>query len=413
MVYFVCTMGIIFSSKQHADLLLVPCMEGNLDEVKRLIGIYIADHDCNSNSRRSSRWSSSSSDLLRSYINTIDPVSGNAAIHGAVFSGHLGILTFLVDTCCKRGAGKETMDLRLQNILGCTPLWVAAGYDRTECLQYLIEKLHNSQLLEVALLDSNSTGDTPFVAAVSRGNIRACHCLWNSAEKLCTNQNVGEDDESKVLTRCWDLKRKMLRTANGAGDTALKVAVASGQRIELVTLLLDLDDQCQEQLSKKYNEENEDAPRHANRFEDNTVMRSKCINRKNKIGLSPLIVACERNLPSIVELLLNHGADASTRDKRGRSPLAVAAFCGCNDVVVFLLSRVIAVESSLHLNEVDNNECTPLWLAARTGNLSMVKLLVDAGADVSLKNIDGMTPLDVAIKFKKEKVVEFLSRTAQ
>ena len=101
---------------------------------------------------------------------------------------------------------------------------------------------------------------------------------------------------------------------------------------------------------------------------------------------------------------------------KGRSPLAVAAFCGCNDVVGFLLRRGIALDSSsnssLNLNEVDNNECTPLWLAARTGNLSMVKLLVDAGADASMKNIDGMTPLDVAIKFKKEKVVEFLSRMA-
>jgi ankyrin repeat protein len=137
-------------------------------------------------------------------------------------------------------------------------------------------------------------------------------------------------------------------------------------------------------------------------------MRSKCINRKNNIGLSPLIVACERNLPSTVELLLNYGADINIRDGTGRSPLAVAAFCGCNDVVDFLL--VLSSSSSSLMNVVDDNGCTPLWLAARTGNLSMVKRLVDAGADASIKSNDEMAPLDVAIKFKKERVVEFLSQ---
>ena len=40
----------------------------------------------------------------------------------------------------------------------------------------------------------------------------------------------------------------------------------------------------------------------------------------------------------------------------------------------------------------------------------MVKRLVDAGADASIKSNDEMAPLDVAIKFKKERVVEFLSQ---
>ncbi len=387
-------MGIIFSSKQHANL-LVPCMEGNLDEVKRLVGIYIADQN---------RSSSSSKSDLRAYINVIDSNTGNAAIHGATFSGHLGVLAFLVEACCcERGAGGQTIDLRLKNRLGCTPLWIAAGYERMECLQYLIEKLHGSHQLELALLEGNNTGDTPFLAAASRGNVGACQCLLNSAERMCAEPSAY----------CWNLKRRLLRTANRAGDTALKVAVASGQDVELLTLLLDTDNWCQEQLDK-CNDDKEDARRVDKLEDDAIIMRSKCINRKNKIGLSPLIVACERNLSSTVELLLHHGADICIRDATGRSPLAVAAFCGCNDVVELLLHKtnIPLLSSSAPsplLNNVDINECTPLWLAARTGNLSMVKLLVDARADASIKNKDGMTPLDVARKFGKETVVEFLS----
>ena len=58
------------------------------------------------------------------------------------------------------------------------------------------------------------------------------------------------------------------------------------------------------------------------------------------------------------------------------------------------------------LNVLDNNECTPLWLAARTGNGKMVKVLLDAGADPSIKNKDGLSPEEAAVKFKKQNVLD-------
>ena len=65
------------------------------------------------------------------------------------------------------------------------------------------------------------------------------------------------------------------------------------------------------------------------------------------------------------------------------------------------------------MNTVDLTGCTPLWLAARTGNLSMVELLMDAGADATIKNDENLTPQDVAVKFKKEKVAEYYSQLAK
>ena len=43
------------------------------------------------------------------------------------------------------------------------------------------------------------------------------------------------------------------------------------------------------------------------------------------------------------------------------------------------------------------------------GNLSIVKLLMDASVDVSIKDNDGLLPQDVDVKFKKEKGTEYLS----
>ena len=104
-------MGVL-SSKPAAPHLLRPCMDGDLDEVKRLVGRRIADGlDA------------------KSYADAPDPDGNGTAVHGAVFGGHLDVVRFLAETC--------RADLCLPNGLGCTPLWVAAGYGRVGCLDYL------------------------------------------------------------------------------------------------------------------------------------------------------------------------------------------------------------------------------------------------------------------------------------
>jgi ankyrin repeat protein len=274
--------------------------------------------------------------------------------------------------------------------LGCTPLWIAAGYNRIECLEYLITRVsqrieHNKgDVFEQYLLDANDSGDSPFLAAASRGNVDVCKYLLGSIDTFLEGNHEWRDDA----------KRKLLRTANKAGDTPLKVAVAAGHDIELLTFLLETD------LS-------------LNDSEESLSGEGLCINRKNNLGLSPLIVASERNQSSVVELLMKFGADTHVRDKNGRNILAIASFCGCDDVVRFLISCIKQSSSesvALLLNDRDDLGCTPLRLAVRTGKLSMVELLINAGADETIADEDGLTPKAVASRFKKEKVEEYFNR---
>eukprot|EP00804_Cyclotella_cryptica_P029563 CCRYP_019336-RA/>CCRYP_019336-RA protein AED:0.05 eAED:0.05 QI:246/1/1/1/1/1/2/677/365 len=359
-------------SKIEASL-LAPSMEGNLDEVKLLVGKFIAEckneNDCYA---------------LKHFVDRKDP-AGNTAIHGAVFSGHLEVVSFLAESC--------RADLKIKNGLGCTPLWIAAGYNRMDCLEYLIRKI--SQMVEdnkcdvfaQYLLDANDSGDSPFLAAASRGNADVCRCLLGSIDTFFEGKHEWKDDA----------KRKLLRTANKAGDTPLKVAVAAGHDIELLTFLLESD------LSLR----DSDGP-----LQDDEL----CINRKNKLGLTPLIIACERNLSFVVELLMKFGADTHVRDSKGRNILAIASFCGCDDVVRLLISRMKQSTSEsviLLLDERDYLGCTPLWLAARTGKLSVVELLVDAGADETIADDKGLSPAEVASIFKKEKVDEYFKRRSR
>jgi ankyrin repeat protein len=269
--------------------------------------------------------------------------------------------------------------LILKNSLGCSVLWIAAGYDKVDCLEFLTEQLYNAGKWEEALLDTNTTGDTPFLAAASKGNIAACQSLLMLVEQFSI-----KDNETDVWA--WELKRKLIRKANSGGDTPLKVVVGAGH-VELVSFLLAVDEHISEKI------------------EDNNL-QSRCINTKNNAGLAPVIVACERNNVEIVKILVEYGADVNTCDAKGRSTIAVASFCGCREVVEYLLSNPTTVSL---INKTDETGCTPLWLAARTGDLTMVKMLIDAGADATMKNNEGLSPSEAAEKFKKEKVVQYFA----
>ena len=331
-------------------------MEGNLIEVKRLVGEFIG------------ATKNSDADALKEFVNRTD-AAGNCALHGAVFAGHLEVVAFLAESC---GA-----DMTQKNGMGCSPIWIAAGYNHLKCLQYLVDRLSSinddNTYLKQCLHDANDSGDSPFLAAASKGNTDICKYMLTCVDDA-------------------DVKCKLIRTANKAGDTPLKVAVAGGHSTELLELLLEAD--------ASINQKN-----------TNTSQDEMCLNRKNNLGLSPLIVTCERNLAEVVEVLIEYGADVNIQDDKGRHALAVASFCGCEDVVTFLISQM---KESKHvaslLNEKDSSGCTPLWLAARTGNLKMVQLLIDAGADKTIADNEGFTPKDVASKFKKEKVDQYFQK---
>jgi hypothetical protein len=70
-------MGQRFSATAEATL-LAPSMEGNIDEVKRLVGEFIGESK------------NSGADALKGFVDRKD-APGNCALHCAVFSGHLEV----------------------------------------------------------------------------------------------------------------------------------------------------------------------------------------------------------------------------------------------------------------------------------------------------------------------------------
>lgn len=92
-------------------------------------------------------------------------------------------------------------------------------------------------------------------------------------------------------------------------------------------------------------------------------------------GFTALHQACYRQLCEKVELLLNNGADVNTQTNK---------------------------------NGGGNGGETPLHIAGRLNDCVVVKMLLEAGADISLTNKNGETALDAALDYGSEKTAEIL-----
>jgi ankyrin repeat protein len=68
----------------------------------------------------------------------------------------------------------------------------------------------------------------------------------------------------------------------------------------------------------------------------------------------------------------------------------------------------LLLEHGAHINALNRNGRTALYMASRDGALEVVRLLLKHGADVDVKDNDGKTALQVAANRGYDEVVELL-----
>lgn len=132
------------------------------------------------------------------------------------------------------------------------------------------------------------------------------------------------------------------------------------------------------------------------------LLKSKQIDLEVKAynGDNALMIAAFKGNLAAVEALIERGAEIN---KTGWTPLHYAAFIGNNDIVKLLLDR------SAYIDAESPNKTTPIMMAARSGHILTVKLLLDEGADATLKNDVGMTAIDFANKYEFKDIAEGLT----
>jgi uncharacterized protein len=90
-------------------------------------------------------------------------------------------------------------------------------------------------------------------------------------------------------------------------------------------------------------------------------------------------------------------------NKTGWTPLHYAATAGHVQLISMLLAKYAYIDAE------SPNKTTPLMMAAHYGTAGAVKLLLEEGADPSLKNDLGLTAIDFAQRANKTDSVEIIA----
>jgi uncharacterized protein len=117
-------------------------------------------------------------------------------------------------------------------------------------------------------------------------------------------------------------------------------------------------------------------------------------------GETPLMMAVFKGQTQLAILMIDKGADVN---KPGWTPLHYAATAGNVQLMKILL------ENYAYIDAESPNKTTPLMMAAHYGTPGAVKLLLEEGADVSLKNDLGLTAIDFAQRALKQDSVDVIS----
>lgn len=94
-------------------------------------------------------------------------------------------------------------------------------------------------------------------------------------------------------------------------------------------------------------------------------------------------------------LLIDYGADVDALDKWGKTALSIAA---ANNPRPTDIRTLIEAGANLEISSEAGNQETPLFLAAEKNSVTIVKLLLQAGADPQAVSSEGETALAVALK---------------
>eukprot|EP00644_Phytophthora_capsici_P018224 jgi/Phyca11/575003/estExt2_Genewise1.C_PHYCAscaffold_680027 len=163
------------------------------------------------------------------------------------------------------------------------------------------------------------------------------------------------------------------------------------------------------------------------------------LNAAQLAGYTPLIYAVSNGYVDVTECLLEADAGPDVKDYFGRSPLHFALISEDEATREALVNLLIQYDADVNLKDTDGDAplhvscveddrlaCThllltsgalvcanglgnhPTHIAARNGAVQTLKLLLDYGGDMNLKNYEGKTPLGMARMNNQPAVVDFV-----
>ncbi|CAB0038598.1 unnamed protein product [Trichogramma brassicae] len=268
---------------------------------------------------------------------------------------------------------------------GDSPLHLALKNNKKEVSKLLLRNGAN-------LISANSKGKTPLHLI--------CNLYVNNGKEL-----------AEMLFKFCDEKRLPVKidARDDEGNTPLHAAIFSGS-IDLVEVLLRRGANPTLANDKGKTPLHVICPRNGNvglskLFELNDELQLRVpIDARDNEGSTPLHLATSCGNEELVERLLRRGADPTLANAEGRTPLHYVAERSRGVERFFR-----AIEDTWHTVQIDARDSegdTPLLLALKGGHdVQNVRGLLRRGADPSLANKDGKTPLHVICQRNENRVL--------
>jgi uncharacterized protein len=122
------------------------------------------------------------------------------------------------------------------------------------------------------------------------------------------------------------------------------------------------------------------------------------INKTNRMGFTPLILACYRGNMPVAEYLAKTVKNINYKSDSGTA-LAAIAVKGNVSLADILL------KNNADPNISDSAGMTPLLYAIQFKNRELIQLLIKYKADKNLKDKDGKSPFEYAVATKDQEII--------
>jgi len=243
----------------------------------------------------------------------------------------------VVDRFLEAGAALDATDRE-----GRSPLHFAA---RSGCVEALKALLPEARQLgrRANLLASDASGMLPF-------HVAAKYCTLHAAKMILASAST--DIPSMIEVRDQTGKTPLHHTVNGA-------YVKVSDRLEFVKFLLE------------------------SRVD---------VNARDEDGMTPLHCCKDQE---VVKVLLKNGANIHARDNLGRKPL----HCALDPEVIQELLEAYGKDKYRDMRGLeDKEEMTPLHRVTMSASVTAIKIHLQDGAPINVRDQNGKTPLHLAIQ---------------
>lgn len=288
-------------------------------------------------------------------VNAPDPL-GQTPLMLAVRQNQKEVFDFLLNAGAKRS-------LQARDKYGRTVLAYAASAYLDASLPMVNVLLASGAIAT----EADTEGATPLLFAARGGSVETIQVLLTAGASIQTKDKLGVTALMYALREPYTGGRnvpqtvKFLLTAgakindvDASGRSALMYAASSD--LELVNLL---------------------------------IANGANVNLIDVEGQTALLIAVKRQSPEIVKTLLDAGAASTinTKDKHGRTALLYAVDYFREDIALALIT------AGANVNDVNENNQTPLIVAVLRGFPNVVKLLLERRASLEITDNTGSTAL--------------------